>query len=705
MTKLNFIIVFSFLSFALFSQSKVDSLISITQNSTNAIDVLNAYLAWDEVIYAQYPDSSVFLNSKVVALSEEYLKEENDSAAIAVVKGKMASAFNNIGSTLNQQGKYKEALQFHEQSLAIKKELNNKKGMATSLNNMGFVYMRQVNISKAMEFFHQSLKIREEISDKRGIATSLINIGNIYYRQNEFEKALEYYFKSIETLEDIDDKRRMAYAFINIGHIFMHQGKIEEGRDYFNKALYLSKNMNNPLWEADIYNNLGILNLKDQEFDTALVYLDQSLKLYEKIEIKKGIASANNNIATVYLELKNYPKAISFSQKALKIARDAEISLEEKAAYNLLYQAYEKTGQTAKSYEMFRQYISVRDSILSEENQKQAISQEIKYNYEKQAAADSIQAAEAQKVLDAQITAQKAQIKQEKTLKIALYIGLIMVFGFGVFVYNRLQITKKQNILIEEQKGIVEEKNQEILDSINYARRIQTAILPPAPIFREYLPDSFVLYLPKDIVAGDFYWLEKKDSKILFAAADCTGHGVPGAMVSVVCNNSLNRSVREYGLSDPGKILDKTRELVVQEFEKSEEEVQDGMDIALCSINGQTLQYSGAHNPLWIIRDGEILETKANKQPIGKYDFAKDFDTHHIDLQKGDTIYLFSDGFIDQFGGEKGKKLKSKAFKTILLKIQNLSMTEQKNYLKEAFHQWRGELDQIDDVCVLGVRV
>jgi serine phosphatase RsbU (regulator of sigma subunit) len=308
-------------------------------------------------------------------------------------------------------------------------------------------------------------------------------------------------------------------------------------------------------------------------------------------------------------------------------------------------------------------------------------------------------------VLDAQITAQKAQIKQERTQRIALYIGLIMVLGFGIFVYNRLQITRKQKVVIEEQKGMVEEKNQEILDSINYAKRIQTAILPPVPIVNEYLPNSFVLYLPKDIVAGDFYWMEKKDSKIFFAAADCTGHGVPGAMVSVVCNNSLNRSVREYGLTEPGRILDQTKELVVQEFEKSEEEVQDGMDIALCSLEGNKLKYAGAHNPLWIIRNGEILETKANKQPIGKYDFAKVFDTYEIELQEGDTIYVFSDGYIDQFGGEKGKKLKSKAFKNMLLEIQNMSLADQKNYLIEAFHKWKGDLEQIDDVCVIGVRV
>jgi len=220
----------------------------------------------------------------------------------------------------------------------------------------------------------------------------------------------------------------------------------------------------------------------------------------------------------------------------------------------------------------------------------------------------------------------------------------------------------------------------------------------------EYLPDSFILYKPKDIVAGDFYWMEHKDGKVLFAAADCTGHGVPGAMVSVVCNNGLNRSVREHGLTEPGKILDKTREIVIEEFERSEEEVKDGMDIALCSLQGNTLQYSGAHNPLWIIRNGEVLETKADKQPIGKFDKPNPYITHTYELQKGDSIYIFSDGYADQFGGEKGKKFKAANMKRLILSIQDKNMEEQRQLIDAAFEEWKGNLEQLDDVCLIGVK-
>jgi serine phosphatase RsbU (regulator of sigma subunit) len=219
------------------------------------------------------------------------------------------------------------------------------------------------------------------------------------------------------------------------------------------------------------------------------------------------------------------------------------------------------------------------------------------------------------------------------------------------------------------------------------------------------MPNAFILYKPKDIVAGDFYWMKVIEKKVLFAAADCTGHGVPGAMVSVVCNNALNRSVREYNLTDPGKILDKTREIVIQEFEKSSEGVNDGMDIALCSIEGNKLSYSGAYNPLWIIRQGAIIETKGNKQPIGEFAASQPFTTHYFELDKSDVVYIFSDGIVDQFGGVKGKKFKANALRTLLLSIQDKSMDEQSILINEAFEDWRGQLEQVDDVCIIGLKI
>ena len=298
------------------------------------------------------------------------------------------------------------------------------------------------------------------------------------------------------------------------------------------------------------------------------------------------------------------------------------------------------------------------------------------------------------------------------------YVGgilLIVALLFSLFRWRIRSLKKTEKKLqfkvisatkeIRSQKDEIVEQHKEIKDSIAYAKRIQSAILPPIKIVKEYLKDSFILYKPKDVVAGDFYWMKQVGNKVLFAAADCTGHGVPGAMVSVVCNNALNRSVREYSLSDPGEILDKTREIVIQEFDKSEEVVNDGMDIALCCLEGNFLSYAGANNPLWVIRDGEILETKANKQPIGKFDNLAPYTTHKTELKKNDSIYIFSDGYPDQFGGVKGKKYKSANFKKLLLSIQKHSMIKQLEMLDKEFENWKGIIEQIDDVCVIGVRI
>lgn len=229
------------------------------------------------------------------------------------------------------------------------------------------------------------------------------------------------------------------------------------------------------------------------------------------------------------------------------------------------------------------------------------------------------------------------------------------------------------------------------------------------------MPQSFILYKPKDIVAGDFYWFQEKNNSVLFAAADCTGHGVPGALVSVVCNNALNRSVREYGMTEPGKILDRTREIVISEFEKSidgtvsGDTIKDGMDISLCSLSLSDLKltWAGANNPLWILRAGaeQIEEIKPDKQPIGKFAGSKEFTTHTVQLGKGDSIYVFTDGFQDQFGGEKGKKFKASSLREFIFSIREKSMTEQKTLLDKRFETWKSNLEQLDDVCVIGVRV
>jgi serine phosphatase RsbU (regulator of sigma subunit) len=298
--------------------------------------------------------------------------------------------------------------------------------------------------------------------------------------------------------------------------------------------------------------------------------------------------------------------------------------------------------------------------------------------------------------------------------------GLFLIGIFAILYYKRFKITQKQNkiiivqkeevetqkVFVETQKHLVEEKQKEILDSITYAQRLQQAILPPKEFISKSLHNNFILYKPKDIVAGDFYWAEKVGDLFFIAAADSTGHGVPGAMVSVVCSNALNRTIKEFKLTETGKILDKTRALVLETFEKSSSEVKDGMDISLLCINKEKnkIFWSGANNPLWFVENGELKEIKADKQPIGKTDDPKPFTTHEIEFKENVTFYLFTDGLADQFGGPKGKKFKYKQFEELLISINDKTMQEQSEVINKQFEDWKGELEQVDDVCVIGIK-
>lgn len=258
---------------------------------------------------------------------------------------------------------------------------------------------------------------------------------------------------------------------------------------------------------------------------------------------------------------------------------------------------------------------------------------------------------------------------------------------------------------LKETLNIIEEKQKEITDSINYAKRIQDAILPSIEFVNSYLPHCVINYQPKDIVAGDFYWAEKLGNHFFIAAADCTGHGVPGALVSVVCCNALNRTVNEFKIDEPGEILDKTRELVLETFSKNGSDIKDGMDISLISINGTTVKWAGANNPLWYFHNNEFKIIKANKQPIGKSDNVEPFVTHTLELHKGDLLYLFTDGLADQFGGPKGKKFKYNQIESILNSNIALSVDKQVETLKSAINLWMGEIEQVDDICFIAIKL
>ncbi|MCB9225315.1 MAG: SpoIIE family protein phosphatase [Crocinitomicaceae bacterium] len=296
--------------------------------------------------------------------------------------------------------------------------------------------------------------------------------------------------------------------------------------------------------------------------------------------------------------------------------------------------------------------------------------------------------------------------QQTKYLVAAFCLLVCILLAFAAYtIFKYVQRNNAYKKALKAAKDETELKNKEITDSIQYAKRIQNAILPDNRKVEKCIPNSFILYKPKDIVAGDFYWMMEHNDQILFAVADCTGHGVPGAMVSVVCHNSLNRSVREFGQTEPARILEKTRELVIETLEEGGSTVYDGMDIALCKFDPKTgmLEYSGAYNSLYLVKNNNLQEIRADKQPVGRYEKPGPFTNHKIGIDKGDRIFLYTDGYADQFGGPERKKFKTRTFKELLVSSSVNSLKMQKDVLNQTFESWRGDVEQIDDVCVIGV--
>jgi len=658
--------------------------------------------------------------------------EITNSLVKNTIQTRFADAVNNLGYIYNVGGNSEKGMYYYKQALKEYEKAEDKSGMALASNNIAFIYDSKGDFSRAIGYYEESLTISESLNDQDGIASSLNNVGYGHLRQEHYELALKYFRDVYRIREELNDDKGIAYACNNIGFTLHQMENNEEALFYYWKGYHIKDSLNDlPGLISPIINIASMYKVEAEELliagdnakatiliDSTLSMLGTAMEIAKEKNRVKSIITIQASIADAYFISKDYGKAKSYGEMSYAGAVKLDMPDELIDATNILYSIYKETNQFEKALLMFEIYKEQQERIKNDEVNRDVMQREYSHEFDKKRAADSLSQLEKERVMEAEFAAEKIvrDIKEESAAKQRL--GLIgLAIGIGIIalvMYSRFRTTRKQKGIIEEQKKQVdnafvelEEKNTEILDSINYAKRIQKAILPPNVVMQENLKNSFVLYKPKDIVAGDFYWLEHKNGNVLFAAADCTGHGVPGAMVSVICNNGLNRSVREHGLVEPGEILDKTREIVVQEFEKSEEVVKDGMDIALCSLDskGEELKYAGAHNPLWIIRDGEVLETKADKQPIGKFDNPTPYTTHTFKLQKEDAIYIFSDGFVDQFGGERGKKFKSKAFKELLLSVQGQTMELQRDVINDAFENWKGSLEQLDDVCVIGVKV
>ena len=660
----------------------------------------------------------------------------------------ITESYRLIASNLSDLGEYQQALDFNYKALTYHRTSGDSLGAAGDYARIAVNLGYQGHYDSAMVFYFDALRLQELEADSAEMVKTLNNIGYTYWNIEEIDKAQQYYEQALKIVMAMDNQEHMAALYTNMGIMMASNDRNEEARNYFEDATEISRANSFNYLEAINLANLGELASNDSNYVEAVRYFEEALRINETIENLQGQYRTLKALGETYLRDGKYDKSIPYFMASLTMARSLQADHSVIDAYLSLSKAYKGKGRYVEALAYHERYLEKKDSVLDAEKAQQINTLEAQYQNEKQILINDT-LSKALQVSDLRNLEQGAREDRNHWIIGALAGGFAIVLLAAILILRGLrkiqqanrtitaqkveverqrETAERQRYLAEEQRAMVEEKNSEILDSIQYARRLQEAILPPSAQMDAELAKRFVLYLPKDIVSGDFYWMAKQADTTFFAVVDCTGHGVPGAMVSVVGANGLNRCVKEFELSDPAAILDRLSIQVEETFSNTDSGVNDGMDITLCAWNRSqnTLQFAGANNPLYVWRPagekglrvdgqqqvpildhetGTLYQVKGDKQPIGKFEGRTNFTSKSVSIQPGDRLFLFSDGFADQFGGEKGKKLKLSNFRRLLGSVQYLPLHRQGEEINHAFQTWRGDLEQVDDVCVMGVGV
>jgi tetratricopeptide (TPR) repeat protein len=644
-------------------------------------------------------------------------------------KKTLAKTYQNIGLVEFEGGEYESAIRNYSLSETLRIEIKDIKGQGIIANNIGNVYFSWGKYENAITYYQKALKIFETLNFRNGIVSCYANIGNIYIKMKNLVAAKDYLEKALNENITLGRKKETASTYIQL--INLHSKIINEKYikefganwereitkhkksdsilaeyqiclDYNQKALQISKEINDQQQIATSLNNFGTIYSISGNLEKALEYYKGSLELNRKIGNKSEECVNLLAIGIVYDLMNKQTKAIKFLEEALQIAQKLQKKDTEMEIFRNLSLVYENKGNLAKSLETFKIFSNLKDTLLNKDNMKQIA--ELQTIYETDNKKKEIALLSKDKKL------QETQIKQQQ-MAILFFVALTIAIAFLIFSLVRQNIQRKRNNKeLAEKNYLITEQKKEITDSIHYAKRIQVAILPPIETVSEYLPEHFIFYKPRDIVSGDFYYISERDKNVIVVTADCTGHGVPGAFMSMLGSAFLHEIVNKTQELKADVILNDLRAQLIRALHQTGKtgESRDGMDLTLYILdrNSNKMQYAGANNPLIIVRDGELVEYKADKMPIGIHDrLSQPFTCNHIDLQKNDMLYTYSDGYVDQFGGEEGKKFMSKRFKIMLSEIGHLGISEQYKIIESSLQTWMHDYAQVDDILVIGVRV
>ncbi|MDQ3048237.1 MAG: tetratricopeptide repeat protein [Bacteroidota bacterium] len=604
---------------------------------------------------------------------------------------------------------YDSSIIYSDSVVFLSKSGNNKHALAEAYKNKGFAYYSKGVYPSALVNYQNSLTIAEK-EKYNDVLLSVYNLyGTFYKKLNNLVSASKQFDKAYLLAVSIGDTAGIAGALNDRGLLRMMQGETDTAVSMLTRALDLYILMGNQRGEAYSLNFLAELYSDQKQFPVAIQYLERGLALRTQMQDTSNIAINLVNMGEVYLKMGDQKKALDYFLRGVVLAEKIKYADLIRHCYKMISDIYLTQRNFEQAYLYYQKNVNLKDSIFNESSTRVVTEMEAKYQTEKK----QLQIDNLNKESEIQTAKLDEQAAKTRTLyiAIALFVVIIVVVVIGYRGKQKAnQIIFAQKEEVEKHRDMIQMKSKEVTDSIHYAKRIQGALLASDSLLQKFLPEYFILYKPKDIVSGDFYWANVIDNKLMLITADCTGHGVPGAFMSLLNITYLNEAVAEKKISSPDRVLDHVRERIISSLnpEGAETASRDGMDAVLCvfDMKGMWMRFACSNNPLWVIRKNELIEFKPDKIPVGAhYDELKPFTLHTLGLRKGDIVYTFTDGYADQFGGEKGKKFKYRQLQELLLANHHHSMEEQKRIFEKTLSEWQGNLEQVDDILLIGIKV
>jgi len=607
------------------------------------------------------------------------------------------SAFSCWGILYGMQSKYDSSIYYYAKAIRIYKKFGRSGQLGKSYSNIAIGYQQISNFPMALLYLQEALKIAENKNNEVDQAYANLNIANTYSNMGDSARAEVAYVKALTLSKKHRLKNVELYVYTNLSSFYIKQKKWKDAYDNAILASELGGSMGDQGIEAASLSKAATSLSNLNEPERAVEIAKRAIEAGDSSGQPLNIYQANSSMAYALMCQRKWKEALVYYEKTFSSIRDADIyTVDDGLIYKDASECYEKTGNYIKALAAYQQYAVITDSVGRKDNIRKATELTMNYEFDKK---EQVLKAE-QKAKDAVTHA------QQLALISGLALSLIIIAG-AIFGYRNKQRANRQ---LTMQKEEIEVQKNNLTTSIQYAQRIQSAVFPTDQALSEYFPDHFVLFKPLDIVSGDFYWCMQSRNEVFFAVGDCTGHGVPGAFMSMLGITFLNEVVHKMSVCSTGELLEQVRKNVIRTLHQSNSNThpRDGMEVAFCrfDLKNRLLQFTGAFRPVFLIRNNTIEHFNGDNMPIGIYDDEKrQFTSSDIPLQKGDVVYLFSDGYVDQIGGAERKTFKTKRFKELLLEINNLPMIEQKQVLESRIEEWRDGADQIDDITVAGIRI